>query len=68
MNRRHLKSSPFKAANDPPPEIYEVGDRVLHDTFGLGRVVAVQGTFAVQVDFTSTQERVTLPCRRMSHL
>jgi len=68
LSRRHLSSSPFA----PPAEIdhptYAVGDRVCHDTFGLGRVIGVEGTVAVSIDFGSSTRRVTLPASRMSSL
>jgi hypothetical protein len=60
-----LSSSPFL----PPVEIdhprYAVGERVCHDTFGLGRVIALEGTVAVSVDFGSFTRRVTLPASRL---
>lgn len=64
-SRRHLSSSPFP----PPAEVdhptYAVGERVCHDTFGLGRVVALEGTAAVSIDFGSFTRRVTLPAPRL---
>jgi hypothetical protein len=64
-SRRHLSSSPFA----PPAEVdhptYVVGDRVCHDTFGLGRVIGVESTIAVSIDFGSFTRRVTLPTPRL---
>jgi len=64
-SRRHLSSSPFA----PPPEVehptYAVGERVCHDTYGLGRVINVESTIAVSVDFGSFTRRVTLPTPRL---
>lgn len=68
LSRRHLSSSPFP----PPAEVdhptYAVGDRVCHDTFGLGRVIGVEGKIAVSIDFGSFTRRVTLPASRLSAL
>jgi hypothetical protein len=64
-SRRHLSSSPFP----PPPEVehptYTVGERVCHDTYGLGRVINVESTIAVSIDFGSFTRRVTLPTPRL---
>ena len=68
MTRRYLPNSPFKAPVVPDVEEYEVGDRVMHDTFGIGRVTALEGKFAVQVDFNPKLERITLPCAKMTAL
>lgn len=67
-SRRHLSSSPFP----PPAEVehptYAIGQRVCHDTFGLGRVIGVEGGIAVSVDFGSFTRRVTLPTPRLFEL
>ena len=64
-SRRYLSSSPFA----PPAEVvhptYAIGDRVCHDTFGLGRVINVEGTIAVSIDFGSFTRRITLPAARL---
>ncbi|HEU4514090.1 MAG TPA: hypothetical protein VFR87_13370 [Nocardioidaceae bacterium] len=65
--RRHLASSPFKPEPTPEIEEFEVGDRVSHDTYGLGRVVGVEEA-AVAVDFGSHQVRVTSPFHKMTKL
>ena len=49
-------------------EVYEVDDRVVHDRYGLGRLVKVEGERAVHVDFGSHLQRVLLPCRQMTKL
>lgn len=65
---KHLSSSPFPA----PPEVdhptYEVGERVCHDEFGLGRVVGSEGKVAVSIDFGAVTRRVTLPAPRLYSL
>jgi hypothetical protein len=65
LSRRHLSSSPFA----PPAEVdhptYAIGERVCHDTFGLGRVIGVEGTVAVSIDFGSFTRRITLPASRL---
>ena len=38
---KHLASSPFKQAAEPVVEVFEVGDRVTHDIYGLGQVTHV---------------------------
>lgn len=42
-----------------PPELptFSVGDRITHDTFGLGRVLIVHGTAYLTVDFGPDQIR-----------
>ena len=66
MNRRHLSTSPFHPKVVPQSIQYSVGDRVLHDKFGLGTVTTVEGPYAVQVNFNPRVERVPLPCSKMS--
>ena len=68
VTRRYLPNSPFKAPKVPDVEEYAVGDRVMHDSYGIGRVTAVEGKFAVHVDFTPRVERITLPCTKMTAL
>ncbi len=70
-SRRHLPSSPFNKNNQaaPPIEIYEVGDRVSHDQFGLGRVIAVEGdNAAVLVDFSGRRGRIASPYAKLDKL
>ena len=68
--RRHLPASPFNATRDaiPPDEIFAVGDRVVHDRYGLGRVVLVMGSIAVDADFGTAIRRVSTPTSRMHKL
>jgi hypothetical protein len=64
-SRRHLASSPFPPAAEIDHPIYAVGDRVCHDTFGLGRVISVESTVAVSIDFGSFTQWVPLPASRL---
>ncbi len=41
------------------------GDRVVHDSYGVGRVVSVDAG-GLTVDFTDQTLRVTTPCRKMT--
>ena len=66
--RRHLSSSPFPPAPEIVHPTYVVGERVCHDTFGLGRVIGVEGTRALSIDFGSFTRRVTLPASRLFSL
>jgi hypothetical protein len=66
--KRHLPTSPFKAPVITPCEQYAVGDRVIHDVYGLGKVIGVEDEVAVFVDFGSQQERIPSPFVKMSHL
>lgn len=66
--RRHLASSPFAPKPQVIDEVYEAGARVSHDSFGLGRVISVQGSTSVQVDFGSGAKHIPLPCRSMTAL
>ncbi|MEE1781917.1 hypothetical protein PUR71_03075 [Streptomyces sp. SP17BM10] len=65
---RHLPTSPFKARVEAPRKHFAVGDRVTHDTYGLGRTISVEGDIAVLVDFGSRQERITQPYTGMFKL
>ena len=65
--RPHHASSPFRPAPEPIIEEFAVGDRVCHDTYGLGRVVGIDGTGAT-VNFGSSTVRVTTPFRKMTKL
>ncbi|WP_030257197.1 hypothetical protein [Streptomyces violens] len=66
--KRHLPTSPFKAPDTLPLKQFVVGDRVTHDVYGLGRVIAIEDGIAVLVDFTSAQERIMSPYAKMSKL
>jgi hypothetical protein len=65
--RRHLPTSPFRPAAAPPPKHFEVGDRVSHDQYGLGRVTSIEGNglTAVLVDFGTRQERIPPPFAKL---
>ena len=65
--RRHLASSPFQPDPEPVIEEFSLDDLVSHDSYGMGRVVNVEGA-AVTVDFRSQTVRVPSPFRKMSRL
>ncbi|AWI27821.1 hypothetical protein AB0K47_10285 [Streptomyces tirandamycinicus] len=69
-SRRHLPTSPFHRPGPaaPPIEQFEVGDRVSHDQFGLGRVTGVEGADAVLVDFSGRQGRILSPFTKLVKL
>jgi hypothetical protein len=67
-SRRHLSSSPFPAPAEVEHPTYAIGQRVCHDTFGLGRVIGVEGAIAVSINFGSFTRRVTLPTPRLFEL
>ena len=66
-SRRHLASSPFQPKPAQEVEIFEVDDRVSHDSFGLGRVSGVEAA-AVTVDFGAHSVRVVSPYNKMTKL
>jgi hypothetical protein len=66
--RRYHASSPFQAGPEVIDEVYEVGARVSHDTYGLGRIVSLQGTQSAQVDFGEGAKHIPLPCAKMTNL
>jgi len=66
--RRTHATSPFQAAPETIDEVYEVGVRVSHDTFGLGRIVSLQGTRSAQVDFGDGPQHIAMPCAKMTSL
>ena len=63
---RHA-NSPFAQQVEPEVELFETGDRVLHDSYGLGRVISVDASGAT-VDFTANTVRVSTPFRKMTKL
>ena len=63
---RHA-SSPFLPDPEPTVEEYVLDDRVSHDSYGLGRVVGVDGGGAT-VDFSDKRVRITTPFRKMTKL
>lgn len=64
-SRRHLSSSPFKPPVEEPVVVYEIGERVTHDTYGLGRVVGLEGNIAVSIDFGVHTKRINLPSKKL---
>jgi hypothetical protein len=65
--RRHLASSPFQADPEPVIEQFELGELVSHDSYGVGRVVAVEGG-AVTVDFRPQIVRIASPFPKLAKL
>jgi len=65
--RRYHPGSPFQAQPEAEIESYAVGDRVTHDTHGLGRVVAADEA-TVTVDFGTLQVRIASPFAKLSKL
>jgi hypothetical protein len=67
--RRFLPGSPWNnRPADPPVEQFAVRDRVTHDKYGLGWVVAVEDDEAVIVDFDSRKVRIVSPFAKLSKL
>lgn len=57
--RPHLSTSPFRPQEPgPPAELYEVGDRVNHDRYGMGIVVSTEGSAWVTARFGNELVRV----------
>lgn len=65
--RRHLASSPFQPDPEEVVEVYSVDERVIHDRYGLGRVVAVE-TSAITVDFGDQSVRLVSPFAKLAKL
>jgi hypothetical protein len=68
VTRRHLPTSPFKAAVAPPVEQFALQDKVSHDRYGLGVVTNVEDGIAVVVDFGSQTERIPAPYAKLVKL
>ncbi|MFI5528081.1 hypothetical protein ACIA8O_05925 [Kitasatospora sp. NPDC051853] len=68
--RRALPTSPFKSQPEPVPKEFAVGDRVSHDQYGLGRVIAVETgpERAALVDCGDRKVRVCAPYTRLFKL
>ena len=66
LRPRH-PSSPFQPHPEAVVEAFHVDDRVSHDSYGLGRVVGVDGGGAT-VDFSSKTVRIASPFRKMTKL
>ncbi len=65
--RRHLASSPFQPQPAQVIEEFALGDRVIHDKYGLGRVVGVEEA-AVTADFGADTVRLTSPYPKLTKL
>lgn len=65
--RRHHPSSPFKPQPERVIELFALGDRVIHDEYGLGCVVGEEKA-AVTVDFGDRTVRLTSPFPKMTKL
>ena len=48
-------------------EVFELNDRVSHESYGLGRVVG-QKSAAVTVDFGNCTRRIVSPYAKLEHL
>lgn len=67
--RHYLPTSPFKPPPDePPPEVFAVQDQVVHDKYGLGRVLVVEDDTAVVIDFGDQRIRIATPCAKLTKL
>lgn len=68
--RRYLPASPFNvpATPEPPVEQFVVGDRVSHDKYGLGSVIAVEDGVAIVVDFGTQRARILAPYPKLDKL
>jgi hypothetical protein len=67
--RRHLESSPFASPAQPAPtQAFTERDRVSHDRYGLGRIVRVEGTSAVVVEFGAERRRICAPFVKLTKL
>jgi hypothetical protein len=66
--RRYLPGSPFPPPTPRPVEQFAVQDQVTHDRYGLGLVIGVEDGSAVLIDFGGRQERITIPCAKLTKL
>jgi hypothetical protein len=68
--RQFLPNSPFNRREEPlpPAPVYAMDDRVTHDRYGLGRVIALEGTTSVVVDFGTETRRINLPTAKLAVL
>jgi hypothetical protein len=67
--RRYLPGSPFNVPERPVElEQFAVHDQVTHDKYGLGVVIGVEAQVAVLVDFGVHQERIPVPCAKLTRL
>ena len=66
-SRPRHPNSPFQPQPEPVVEAFAVDDRVCHDSYGLGRVVGIDGGGAT-VDFSGRTIRIATPFRKMTKL
>jgi hypothetical protein len=67
-SRRQLPGSPFNApAPGRPAQTFAVHDQVTHGKYGLGVILSVEDD-AVLVDFRPPQQRIPLPCAKLTKL
>ncbi len=64
---KYSASSPFRARPTPVIEVFEVGDRVTHDKFGLGRILTLEAA-GVVVDFGAQRARIASPYTRLTKI
>ncbi|WP_125568481.1 hypothetical protein [Nocardioides baekrokdamisoli] len=65
--RRHLASSPFRPDPEPFIETFVFDELVNHDSYGMGRIIAVEA-HAVTVDFRPEVVRIVSPYKKLSRL
>lgn len=65
--RKHLASSPFAPEPEQVVEVFEVGDQVCHDLYGLGKVLRAD-PHGVTVDFGAQHVRIKPPFAKLQHL
>jgi hypothetical protein len=68
VTRRHLPTSPFKPPVVSPVEQFALRDKVNHDKYGLGVVIAVEEGVAVTVNFGPQTERIPTPYKKLAKL
>ena len=64
---KYSAGSPFRTQPAPAIERFAVQDRVTHDRFGVGLVIAEEAA-AVVVDFGSERVRIASPFRKLTKL
>jgi hypothetical protein len=65
--RRHLSSSPFQREAEPVIQEFALDDRVVHDTYGVGRVIS-NDPGAVTVDFGTRTVHIVSPFNKLEKL
>jgi hypothetical protein len=66
--RKHLPTSPFSPPVAPIIEQYVLDDQVTHDKYGLGRIIRVEQSVAVIVDFGIQKIRIKAPYPKLFKL